>query len=299
MILIVNGLDEVDLRSRFLGLSALEDARGEAVNGAMIQRRAEEDVALAVRLLRSEGYYDGVATSAIEQLHGEEGQPARLRVTITAAPGQRYRFGDIAIVGPETVPPGLAREALRLESGAPIVAADVESAEANVLLRLPQQGYPFAELGLRDIELDPQTLLGAYTLPLETGPRASFRRITSEGTLAFDVEHVGVLSRFRSGSALRPPPGRRSARSDGLDPVVPHRLGRTGAAIRADHPVCFVENRRLYGKRHGAWDREPLAPGVARVVQRGRRRHRRHLGPDGAGGDDGGRAARPATSPSS
>jgi translocation and assembly module TamA len=194
--LIVNGLEEVDLTGRFLGLSALEDARGEAVNGAMIQRRAEEDVALAVRLLRSEGYYDGVATSAIEQLTVEEGQPPRLRVTITAAPGQRYRFGAIAIVGPETVPPGLARDALRLESGAPIAAADVESAEANVLLRLPQQGYPFAELGLRDIELDPETLLGAYTLPLETGPRASFRRIVTEGTPAFDVEHVGILSRF-------------------------------------------------------------------------------------------------------
>ncbi|MEA2395809.1 MAG: acetoin:2,6-dichlorophenolindophenol oxidoreductase subunit beta [Solirubrobacteraceae bacterium] len=41
------------------------------------------------------------------------------------------------------------------------------------------------------------------------------------------------------------------------------------AAIRADHPVCFVENRRLYGKRHGAWDREPLPPGRARVVRPG------------------------------
>jgi pyruvate/2-oxoglutarate/acetoin dehydrogenase E1 component len=41
------------------------------------------------------------------------------------------------------------------------------------------------------------------------------------------------------------------------------------AAIRADHPVCFVENRRLYGKRHGAWDREPLPPGRARIVRPG------------------------------
>jgi pyruvate/2-oxoglutarate/acetoin dehydrogenase E1 component len=41
------------------------------------------------------------------------------------------------------------------------------------------------------------------------------------------------------------------------------------AAIRADHPVCFVENRRLYGKRHGAWDRQPLEPGRARIVREG------------------------------
>jgi pyruvate/2-oxoglutarate/acetoin dehydrogenase E1 component len=41
------------------------------------------------------------------------------------------------------------------------------------------------------------------------------------------------------------------------------------AAIDADHPVCYIENRRLYGKRHPGWDRAPLAPGRARVVRRG------------------------------
>ncbi|MBN9622709.1 MAG: alpha-ketoacid dehydrogenase subunit beta, partial [Actinobacteria bacterium] len=41
------------------------------------------------------------------------------------------------------------------------------------------------------------------------------------------------------------------------------------AAIRADHPACFVENRRLYGKRTGEWDREPLPPGRARTLRAG------------------------------
>lgn len=193
---VVNGLDEVGLAGRFRSLSALEEADGEAVNGAMIAARAEEDEALAVRLLRSEGYYDAVATSAIEQ---PTDQPGRLLVTITAAPGNRYSLGDIQITGPGTVPPGLAREALALESGQPIVAADVEAAEANVLLRLPQQGYPFAEIGLRDIELDPETMLGAYTLPVAPGPRATFRNITTEGDLAFGQEHVELLARFDPG----------------------------------------------------------------------------------------------------
>jgi pyruvate/2-oxoglutarate/acetoin dehydrogenase E1 component len=40
-------------------------------------------------------------------------------------------------------------------------------------------------------------------------------------------------------------------------------------AIRADHPVCFVENRRLYGRRDDSWEREPLPPGRARVVRGG------------------------------
>ncbi len=191
--LVVEGLDDVGLEGRFRSLSALQDARGDAVNGAMIAARAREDEILAVRLLRSEGYYDAVATSSIAQAPD---QPDRLTVTITAAAGNRYNFGDIRITGPATEPPEMARAALPLEEGAPIVAVAVEAAEANVMLRLPQQGYPFPELGLRDIELDPATRLGAYTLPLDPGPRASFRGVTTEGELAFDADHVELLSRF-------------------------------------------------------------------------------------------------------
>jgi translocation and assembly module TamA len=194
--LIVEGMAETGLEGRFRSLSALDDAEGEAVNGAMIAARAREDEALVVRLLRSEGYYDAVATSAIEQLPD---QPGRLRVTITVAAGGRYNLGAIAINGAETDPAGMARRFLPLETGRPIRAVDVEAAEANVLLRLPQEGYPFPELGLRDIVLDPETHVGDYALPLNPGPRARFAGFTTEGDLAFDARHVGVLSRFRRG----------------------------------------------------------------------------------------------------
>jgi translocation and assembly module TamA len=194
--LVVEGMGETDLEGRFRGLSALDDAEGEAVNGAMIAARAQEDQAMAVRLLRSEGYYDAVATSAIEQLPD---QPGRLRVTITVAPGNRYNFGAIAINGADTDPAGMPRQFLPLTTGHPIRAVDVEAAEANVLLRLPQEGYPFPELGLRDILLDPATRTGDYTLPLNPGPRARFAGFTTEGDLAFDATHVGVLARFRRG----------------------------------------------------------------------------------------------------
>ncbi len=194
--LAVEGLEEVDLEDRFRDLSALEDADGEATNGAQIAARAREDEALLIRLLRAEGYYDAVATVAIEQ----PAEPAGpLRVVVTAVPGDRYKLGAIALAGAETVPPGLAREALKLKSGDPIVAAEVEAAEANILLRLPEQGYPFAEIGMRDVLLDPETDLGDYTLPVTPGPRASFGGYTTEGDLAFDAEHVGVLARFERG----------------------------------------------------------------------------------------------------
>lgn len=41
------------------------------------------------------------------------------------------------------------------------------------------------------------------------------------------------------------------------------------SAIRADHPVCYIENRRLYGKRTEEWSRSPLLPGRARVLAPG------------------------------
>lgn len=191
----VQGLDEIGLEDEFRDLSALEDSDGEATNGSQVQQRADEDELLAVRLLRSQGYYDATATATVEQLV----EPGRLRVVLTAVPGQRYNFGAIRIDGPDTQPPGLAREALPLKSGAPIVAVDVEAAEANVRLRLPQQGYPFPEIGLRDILLDPDTRLGDYTLPVQPGPRSSFAGFTTEGDLAFDADHVGVLARFKRG----------------------------------------------------------------------------------------------------
>jgi translocation and assembly module TamA len=194
--LVVEGLDQIGLEGRFRDLSALEDADGEATNGAQVSARAREDEVLAVRLLRSEGYYDATAVSSIQQLPE---QPGQMRVVVSTVPGPRYLFGQIKIDAPETVPVGLAREALPLKVEEPIVAANVEAAEANVRLRLPQQGYPFAEVGLRDILLDPDTRRGDYTLPLDPGPRSSFAGFTTEGDLAFDAKHVGVLSRFKRG----------------------------------------------------------------------------------------------------
>jgi translocation and assembly module TamA len=204
----IEGLEEIGLTQRFLDLSALQDARGQATNGAQIEARAREDAALALRLLQSEGYYDATATSNINPNAGPDG---RITITITTLPGTRYNFGDITIAGSEGEAAQLAREALVLRSGEPIVAANVEAAEANVLLRLPQSGYPFAQLGapdadndglrenIRDILLDPDTHLGDYSLLLESGPKARFRGIRTTGNLAFDQDHVELLSRFKEG----------------------------------------------------------------------------------------------------
>jgi translocation and assembly module TamA len=192
----VEGLKDVGLEGRFRGLSALDKGDGQAANGAVIAARAREDERLAATILHSEGYYDAVVTSRVEPAVDEQN---RVTATISAVPGPRYAFGAIAITGPTTIPPELAREALKLKTGEPIIAADVEASEANVSLRLPQQGYPFVTLGQRDVLLDPATHIGDYTLPVDPGARSSFGDIRTEGKLAFDARHVSVLSRFKRG----------------------------------------------------------------------------------------------------
>lgn len=192
----IEGLDTLDLRDEFDSLSTLREGKGRAENAAQVAARAREDEQLALRLMRSIGYYDGSVTSTIEQNPANSGN---LNVVLTATPGGRYRLGEINVVADETVPAGLVRSELALKEGEPIDAARVQGAEANVALKLPQQGYPFAEVGQRDILLDEARLIGDYTLPVTTGPRSTFGSIVTEGDDVFDIDHLNVFPRFRTG----------------------------------------------------------------------------------------------------
>jgi len=192
---VVDGFGKTGLEPAFRASSALIDGDGKADTAAMVQARAHEDEALAVRLLYSEGYYDATALASLDQAND-----GALKAVISVTPGKRYRIGDIVINAGQTVPPGLIRDSLPLRTGDYIVAAAVEGAEANVGVKLPENGYPFAKLGQRDILLDPATTTGDYTLPVETGPRGSFRGITTTGERqAFGADHMKVISRFKPG----------------------------------------------------------------------------------------------------
>lgn len=199
----VNGLEaadeetETDLQGRFDDLSALAEADGEAANVAQVSARLTEDSALLQRILASEGWYEAQATTRIDRSDQAEGE--LLTAVIDVVPGTRYVFSDIVIDAPPTEPPELIRDNLPLQVGEPIIAERVQGAEAQVAITLPQEGYPFAELGQRDILLDPETGDGVYTLPITTGPRSVFGGIRTTGNLAFDAEHVEVLARFERG----------------------------------------------------------------------------------------------------
>jgi translocation and assembly module TamA len=196
----VDGLSNLGLEDEFRSLSELENSKKKAANAAQVSARAKDDVALAEKILRSEGYYDGVASSTVAVVPNQPGQVA---ATISVTPGPRYMVTSIAITGAEPEPTGLATTALtsQIKVGDPIRSIAVEGGEAQISLQLPQQGFPFTKVGQRDILLDDQTHGGDYTLPLSAGPRSSFGRVRPDGKGAaiFTERHLAVFPRFKPG----------------------------------------------------------------------------------------------------
>lgn len=193
---VVDGLKGVGVEDQFRKLAALLEEGRKAANAAQIRARADEDVALAERLLRSQGYYDGTAAVAIGPLPDKGGE---LLVTLTATPGRRYHLGTIAVTGSPPAALLLARDALTLKTGEPIVADEVLAAEANVALRLPQQGYPFAKVGERSILLDDAAPVGDYSVPVTAGAKTRFGGIRVTRDPVFTAAHVALLPRFEAG----------------------------------------------------------------------------------------------------
>src|SRR3546814_462604 len=193
----VNGLSDaddstdVDLADLFGDLSALYGGDGKADNAAMIRARLSADGELMQRILASEGYYDAVVDTRIDRgarEGGQEGQRRSITAGIDVKPGKRYTLADIIIDADPTIPRNLIADNFPLSVGEPIVAQRIQGAEAAIALKLPEEGYPFAKVGQRDILLDGATGDGVYTLPVDIGKRSRFGGIETTGDLAFDAE---------------------------------------------------------------------------------------------------------------
>lgn len=183
------------VRERFYDLSSL-DKDGRADNRSMVAGRARADRQLLLDIMASEGFFDAEVKVSAEPSAEASGPVA---VVLTVAPGRRYYLGMILFDAPKIEPADLISSNFVPKIGDPIVAETILAAEANISIKLPENGYPFAKLGQRDILLDGDTGLGDYTLPIDTGARSYFGAVKTEGTKAFDARHIGILRRFKQG----------------------------------------------------------------------------------------------------
>jgi translocation and assembly module TamA len=185
------------IRARFNELSVLEDGDGVAGNGAIISAKLREDQQLLIDILTAHGFFDATVESRIDL--PDLAATTKLTAVLVSSPGPRYMLGEIQFTAGSVEPTNLITRNFVPKSGEPIIADRILAAEANIALALPQQGYPFAEVGDRDILLDAGTLRGDYTLPVATGNRSSFGDIETTGKAAFGADHIEVLRRFKKG----------------------------------------------------------------------------------------------------
>lgn len=183
-------------RNRFEELSALDDGDGSAESRAAVAARARADRQLLLDILSSEGFFDASVELSAEQPTAEA-QP--LTMILSAVPGRRYFLGEIRFEAGPVEPPDLISRNFVPKTGEPIVADEIVAAEANIAVKLPENGYPFAKIGQRDILLDSDTGTGDYSLPVATGARSYFGRVITEGTTAFGADHISILRRFDTG----------------------------------------------------------------------------------------------------
>ncbi len=204
----VSPIDGNAIRDQFSAVSALKEGKGKAANGAMISARMQQDQKTLADVMSAQGYFDASVHGSIEipqtakdpKEAKADQEPGKITVTLDVAPGPRYALGAIKFDAPPVTPADLITKAFVPKSGEPIVADRILSAEASLGVVLPENGYPFAKVGQRDILLDAAARTGDYTLPVTPGPRSRFGEIVVQGKKrVFKPKHVATIARFKKG----------------------------------------------------------------------------------------------------
>lgn len=195
----IDGLDGAGsalLRERFAALSVLDQNDGEAANAAQLDRRAREDSALLVTLLRGEGYYDARVATRIDT--GE----SRPLVVLEVEPGPVYRLKDVTVAGvgaaggkAETL-----REAFGVKPDEPANLDRIAEAEARLRTKAGQEGFPFAEIGAPVVTVDREARTATLDIAVDPGTPRVFGQVrTNADNRVFDAEHVQEIARFTPG----------------------------------------------------------------------------------------------------
>ena len=247
-----------------------EEGDGKAANATQVAARAKEDEALAVRLMKSLGYYDAHRDldDRDDPADAEHARPAAARPS-RATPGRLYTLSSVTVkADADDARPTWSRSNLPLKVGDPIEAARIQGAEANVsLIAAAAAAIPSSRSASATSCSTTQTPTGAYTLPVDTGPRSSFGQLTTEGDPVFELEHLNVFPRFEPGRTLRQPQDRRSARRAGRDRAVLDacRSSRCapGAPARTGPSRSTCWSARPRGRRARSAARRAIRPGRA------------------------------------
>lgn len=193
----IDGIGSDLLRERFDAGSSLREHRGETSNAAQVDRRAREDSALLVTLLRAEGYYDARVATRVEP------QDSQLAVTLEVEPGQVYRFAGVTLDG-VTAAGDKADEltkAFGVAPQSPVNADAIAAAETNLRTAVGEGGFAFAKVGESEIVVDRAARSATLNLTLDPGSIRKFGKVVMTDTKVFGPGHVQEIARFLPGDA--------------------------------------------------------------------------------------------------
>ena len=174
-------------------MSALFQGQNRPATPAQLASRTNADKAMLQRLLFSEGWYGATSDASIVAKPDTTAQ-----VELLTVPSDRYRWREITLdLIPDDKPELKAGFGLQLRD--PIRAIAVQDAEGALRIKLTEAGYPFPEIGARDVVLDTETPTGTYLLTGDIGPRGIFGAIRMVGAQPFDEEHAQLIARFEPG----------------------------------------------------------------------------------------------------
>lgn len=163
---------------------------------ARLRARADGDVATFERVLRSRGYYD----SKIDVDIDNDATPVDIDIQIT--PGPQYDLDRYALEYKGGTPEGAPAEPsdIGIELGSPAESSKVVDAQARLLTRLGQTGYPLAEVTDREAIVDHNQRALLVTLKIDPGPQASYGKVKVEGLDRTEEGYVQRLVDLREGT---------------------------------------------------------------------------------------------------
>ncbi len=155
---------------------------------AFLRRRAESDIDLLQRILRSEGYYASTAEVSVAGTG-----PGTATVTITAEPGPAYKLTshrlEVSHAG-TVAPPPLDAAALGSPVGKRADAARIAAAEAAAVAELRRTGFPYARYVRRSGLADPVAATLEVVSQIDAGRAFNFGEVAFNGAENVDAEYL-------------------------------------------------------------------------------------------------------------
>ena len=176
----VTGLPEEEMTALAAeSLAVYRQQENGAQSLAFLRRRAEGDVALLKRILRSRGYYKGAVDLKVADAEGDVA--ASVAFTVDPGPAFKLTRHGLELDDPSGTAPPLDAGALGSPVGEQAAAAGIVNAETAAVDGLQRSGFPYADAGKRKAVADLEAATIEVDTPIATGPAAVFGGLIFEG----------------------------------------------------------------------------------------------------------------------